>query len=175
MQTGTDTPRIDSVLADGRLTLYGVPWKTYLELRELPENEHLHMTYSEGTLEMMSPSRTHERYASLIDRLLQAWTEERGIDIQSCRTMTCKREDLQRGFEPDNCYYIANELLVRQKKDLDFAVDPPPDLAIEIDPGPSGRQKLQIYAKFRVPEVWWFDGHALQIFVLRPMANTRRV
>ena len=57
---------------------------------------------------------------------------------------------------------------MRQKKELDFAVDPPPDLAIEIDLGRGGRRKLAIYAKFRVPEVWWFDGQALQIFVFCP-------
>ena len=79
--------------------------------------------------------------------------------------MTCQREDVQCGFEPDNCYYVAHEAVVRQKKELDFAVDPPPDLAVEIDLGRGGRRKLAIYAEFRVPEVWWFDGHALQIFV----------
>jgi Uma2 family endonuclease len=135
-------------------------------LRDLPENEHVHMIYDEGTLEMMRPSWMHGRYASLIDYLLFAWAEERGIDIENCGSMTCKREDLQRGFEPDNCYYVANEALVRQKKELDFAVDPPPDLAIEIDLGRGGRRKLAIYAQFRVPEVWWFDGHALEILVL---------
>ncbi len=158
-------PGIESVLVDGRLTLYGVPWRTYLELRDLPENEHLHMTYQDARLEMMAPSRTHQRYASLIDHLLHAWTEEHDIDIQSCRSMTCQREDVQCGFEPDNCYYVAHEAVVRQMKELDFAVDPPPDLAVEIDLGRGGRRKLAIYAEFRVPEVWWFDGHALQIFV----------
>ena len=76
---------IEAVSAEQRLVLYGVPWRTYLELRDLAENEHLHMTYDEGTLEMMSPSREHEQYASLIDHLLHAWAEERGIDIQGCR------------------------------------------------------------------------------------------
>ncbi len=159
---------VEAVSAERRFLLYGVPWRTYLELRDLPENEHVHMTYDEGTLEMMSPSRTHAQYASLIDHLLYAWAEERGIDIESCRDMTCKREDLQRGFEPDNCYYVAHEAAVRHKNELDFTVDPPPDLAIEIDLGRGGRRKLAIYAGFRVPEVWWFDGHTLQIFVLGP-------
>ena len=53
------------------------------------------------------------------------------IDIQSCRTMTCKRADLQRGFEPDNCYYVRNEAVMRSKTELDLSTDPPPDLAIE--------------------------------------------
>ena len=149
-----------------RVVLHGIPWQTYEELRDVPESEHVRMTYQEGELELMSPSRTHEQYASLIDRLLQTWTLERGIDIQSCRTMTCKLKDLERGFEPDNCYYVTHEGLVRNHRELDLTVDPPPDLAVKIDLGGRGRRKLAIYAAFRVPEVWWFDGQTLQIFVL---------
>jgi Uma2 family endonuclease len=150
-----------------RVVLHGISWQTYQELREVPESEHVRMTYQEGELELMSPSRTHEQFASLIDRLLQTWTLERGIDIQSCRTMTCKLKDLERGFEPDNCYYVAHEALVRNHRELDLTVDPPPDLAVEIDLGGRGRRKLGIYAAFRVPEVWWFDGQTLQVFVLQ--------
>ena len=94
----------------------------------------------------------------LIGLLLHAWTLERDIDIQSCRTVTFKREDLQRGLEPDNCYYVANEARVRSKTELDLTLDPPPDLAIEIDLGGGRMRKLAIYAAFGVPEVWWFDG-----------------
>jgi Uma2 family endonuclease len=157
---------IECVGAEQRLQLRGISWQTYLELRDSPENEHIDMTYNQGELEMMSPSKTHEQYASLIDRLLHAWTLEWNIDIQSCRTMTCKREDLQRGFEPDNCYYVRNEAVVRSKTKLDFSVDPPPDLAVEIDLGDSGTAKLTIYAAFGVPEVWWFDGRALRVFAI---------
>jgi len=124
------------------------------------------MTYDQGELEMMSPSKTHEQYASLIDRLLQVWTLEWNIDIQSCRTVTFKREDLRRGLEPDNCYYVANEAIVRSKTELDLTVDPPPDLAIEIDLFGGAMNKLAIYAAFGVPEVWRFDGRILRLFVL---------
>ena len=157
---------VENVQAEQQFVLYGVPWQTYLELRESPENEHVRMTYQRGELRMMSPSKTHEQYASLIARLIEAWTEEMNVDIQSCRTVTFKREDLQRGLEPDNCYYVANELLVRSKTDLDLVVDPPPDLAIEIDLTGDMLDKLAIYAAFRVPEVWRFDGRNLSIFGL---------
>jgi Uma2 family endonuclease len=157
---------VECVGTEQKFRLHGVSWQTYLELRDAPENDHVHMTYDQGELEMMSPSKTHEQYASLIDRLLHAWTLELNIDIQSCRTMTCKREDLQRGFEPDNCYYVAHEAVMRSKTELDLSVDPPPDLAIEIDLGGRGTAKLAVYAAFGVPEVWWFDGQSLRVFVL---------
>ena len=47
--------------------------------------------------------------------------------------MTCDRQDLARGLEPDQCYYIQNEGKVWGKDHIDLQIDPPPDLAIEID------------------------------------------
>lgn len=157
---------VECVQAEQRFRLHGVSWQTYLELRESPENEHVRIAYDRGELEMMSPSKTHEQYASLIGRLLDVWTLEWDIDIQSCRTVTFKRVDLQRGLEPDNCYYVANEPMVRSATELDLSVDPPPDLAIEIDLSDGAMDKLTMYAAFGVPEVWRFDGRTLRVFVL---------
>ncbi len=157
---------VESVQTEREFVLHGISWQTYLALRDSTENEHVRMTYQAGELTMTSPSKTHEQYASLIARLVDAWTEEMDIDIQSCRTATFKREDLQRGLEPDNCYYVANERLVRSKTELDLAVDPPPDLAMEIDLGGKTVDKLLMYAAFGVPEVWRFDGRNLQVFGL---------
>ncbi|MGD0519446.1 MAG: Uma2 family endonuclease, partial [Thermoguttaceae bacterium] len=139
---------------------------TYLSLREQPDNEHVRMTYDRGVLEMMTPSKRHEQFGYMIGRLIDAWTEELGIDVQSCRTMTFKREDIQRGLEPDNCYYIAHESLIRNKAELDLTTDPSPDLAVEIDLGSSMTDKMAIYAAFKVPEVWHYDGHSLQFLIL---------
>jgi Uma2 family endonuclease len=138
------------------------------------ENLHIRMTYNQGQLEMMAPSKRHEHFGYFLGRLIDVWTEERNIDVQSCRTMTFKREDLQRGLEPDNCYYIAHESAIRNKDELDFTVDPPPDLAIEIDLGGSAMDKLEIYAAFRVPEVWRWDGKKLMVNVLTTRGTYRK-
>ena len=83
------------------------------------------------------------------------------------RDMTCKREDIEKGFEPDNCFYVQNEPRMRQKLEIDLTVDPPPDLAIEIEVSRSAMQKItSIYAAFGVPEVWRFDGNKLQAYEL---------
>jgi Uma2 family endonuclease len=156
---------VEQLQREPAVVLHGISWQMYSKLRGVPDSENIRMTYDHGELEIMSPSKMHEQYASLIARLIEAWTEEWGIDVQSCRAMTCRRKELKRGFEPDNCYYIANEALMRDREELDLRSDPPPDLAIEIDLS-RGRKKLEIYAAFRVPEVWWFDGQTLRIFVL---------
>ncbi|NUQ65542.1 MAG: Uma2 family endonuclease [Pirellulales bacterium] len=151
-----------------RVVLHGVPWATYLALRDVPESRNIRMTYDRGELEMMAPTKRHENYAHVLGRLIEAWSEELDIDIQSCRAMTCRREDLERGFEPDNSYYVKNEPLVWQKLELDLSVDPPPDLAIEVDLSTDSFKKMPLCAVFGVPEVWRYDGRTLEVFELGP-------
>jgi Uma2 family endonuclease len=151
---------------ESRLLLHAVDWRTYTALREPGSNNHVRMTYDRGDLEMMSPSRLHERLSYLIGRLIDIWTEVRGIDIGACRTMTFKRDDLERGLEPDNCYYVAHERVIREKVQVDLAVDPPPDLAIEIELTPAAVDRLSLYSAFGVPELWRFDGQTLYVYIL---------
>lgn len=157
---------VEQIPPESRFVLHGIPWRAYETLRAVPENENVRMTYDRGVLEIMSPSRMHERYGYFLGRLIDVWTEELEIEIQGCRTMTIRREDLERGFEPDNCYYIQNEPRVWDKEELDFTIDPPPDLAIEVQLRRNGIDKMAIYAEFGVPEVWRFDGIMLEVLAL---------
>ena len=80
---------------------------------------------------------------------------------------TYKREDLERGFEPDASFYIRNAERVRGKSRIDLDVDPPPDLVVEVDITNPSLDKLPIYARLGVPEVWRYDGERLTVFGLR--------
>jgi Uma2 family endonuclease len=148
------------------ILLENVRWETYEMLLEDLDESHVRLTYDRGSLEIMSPSSAHERYAYLFERLIDALAEELEISLDGLRTTTCRRVDLERGLEPDACFYIANERLVRGKARIDFSVDPPPDLAIEMDISRSSLGRLGIYASLGVPEVWRFDGETLQVFHL---------
>jgi len=118
-------------------------------------------------LEIMSPSLEHERLSSLIGRMIEAYTEELGIPIQTARSTTLKSELKQRGLEPDESYYITNEAQVRGLDEIDLSVNPPPDLAIEVDITSSSLDQLGIYAALGVPEVWICDGTNLAIYGLQ--------
>ena len=122
----------------------------------------------------MSPSKKHEWLKSLIGRLIEAYTEERGIDIQSVGATTLKSQLQAKGLEPDESYYVQNEPLVRGKEDFDLALDPPPDLAVEIDVTSSSIDKLGIYASLGVPEVWTYD-EGLVMYHLGPSGERRAV
>ena len=146
-----------------RILLHGVSWSTYAELRDDPENRGLRMTYDRGELELMSPSRRHEHYKIILDRLIAAFALEFDIPISSGGSTTHRREDLERGLEPDQCYYIQNEARMRGRMDLDLAVDPPPDLAVEVEVSRGALDRMDLYAALGVPEVWRWDGEHLRI------------
>ena len=124
------------------------------------------MTYDRGLLEIMTPLDPHESYKKLLGRFVEALTEELDIQIRSLGSRTCNREDLARGLEPDQCYYIQNEQVVWNKEQIDLNQDPPPDLVIEIDITSSSINRLDLYADLGVPEVWRYDGRSLTIYRL---------
>lgn len=141
--------------------IHKASWQTYSALRDEDENRHVRMTYDRGRLELMSPTMSHERLGYLLGRCIDAWTEELRIGVRSCRSTTFRREDLDRGLEPDNCYYIAREPQMRGKDEVDLTVDPPPDLAVEIDVHSSSIDRMSIYAALGVTEVWRWSNEEL--------------
>jgi Uma2 family endonuclease len=154
--------------AERRFVMYGVSWNTYeLLLADLANRSSPRVTYDQGRLELMSPSDEHEQYRRLLGRMIDIWTLENRIPIRSFGATTFKREASQRGIEADECYYVRNEALVRGRRGLDLDVDPPPDLAFEIDVSASLLGKLELYAALGVPEVWLFTGETLTMYEFR--------
>jgi len=149
-----------------RTLLHNVPWETYQSLRAANPSGHLRMTYDCGELEIMSPSRNHDRIGYLIGRMIDEWTLLHEIEVGAGRNTTFSREDLLKGLEPDNCYWITHELVMRDKEEVDLSVDPPPDLALEVDVTRSSIPKLPIYQALKVPEVWRWRRETLEILRL---------
>jgi Uma2 family endonuclease len=147
--------------------LENISWQTYQALlKDIEEQPGIRMTYDHGILEIMAPLDPHEAYKKLLGRLVEAATEELNIEIRSLGSRTCSREDMARGLEPDQCYYIQHELAVRGKKQLDLNQDPPPDLVIEIDITNSSMNRISLYEALQVPEVWRYDGSQLTVYCL---------
>ncbi|MCL2934538.1 MAG: Uma2 family endonuclease [Trichodesmium sp. MAG_R03] len=148
--------------------LMGIRWETYQSLLlDLAENPSQKLTYDQGELEIMTPLPEHEINKGFLGRLVQTTTEVLGLEISSLYSTTLSRKDLQKGVEPDECYYITNEELVRGKIKFDFNHDPPPDLAIEIDITSSSLDHLTIYAALGIREIWRFNGENLFIYCLQ--------
>ncbi|HET6879792.1 MAG TPA: Uma2 family endonuclease [Pirellulales bacterium] len=144
---------------EDRLVLSGISWDTYEVLRENEENWHIRMTYDEGTLELMSPSTDHGAIKRLVGQMIEALTEELCVPRRSLSGSTWKRPEQAKGLEADECYYILNHHRVRKRRKVDLTVDPPPDLAVEVEVSRSSLQRMRIYAALGVLEVWrWRRG-----------------
>lgn len=150
----------------GSILLHGVSWEVYQALRQPEENNHLRMTYDRGDLEVMSPQRKHGKIATLLGRMIYEWAKFSGIEIESAGNMTCSKKELKKGLEPDLCYWTIHQPEMFGKEDYDREVDPPPDLALEVDIAHSSIPSLPIYEALRIPEVWrWRKG--LEVLRLR--------
>jgi Uma2 family endonuclease len=149
-----------------RIVLYDVPWKSYLHLLREFRGRHLRITYDRGALEIMTLSLGHEKFSAVIALLIHVLALELNIAVCNAGSTTLKRRRIHRGLEPDKCFYIKNEPAIRNKQKLDLRVDPPPDLAIEVDVTRSSLNRQAIYAKLHVPELWRFDGRTLRVYSL---------
>lgn len=149
-----------------RVLLRDVTWQE-LEaiLEDLGEHRAARIAYDRGILEIMAPLPEHEYDKEIIGDLVKALLEELSTEFISLGSTTFKNQAMAQGIEPDQCFYIKNESKIRGKKRLDLAVDPPPDLALEIDI--TCRTHPNIYEALKVPELWRFDRGKLQINVLQ--------
>ena len=152
----------------------GASWADYqrlLDVRVAAGRKAVRITYSDGEVEIVSVGNLHERWKKTLSAMIETFLIDTGVDFAPSGGMSIRREDLDKGFEPDDCYYIQNVGLADGYRDLDFSKDPPPDLAVEVENTRSAVPKLPIYAAFRVPEVWRFDGEELTILRLDPAGN----
>src|SRR5919199_2063909 len=149
-----------------KVFLENVTWQEFETiLEELGEHRASRVAYDNVILEIMTPLPEHETSKLFITNFIEILLEELDIDFYPLGSTTFKNEDMLKGIEPDNCFYIQNEAAVRGKERLDLSSDPPPDLALEIDV--TSRTHPSIYAALGVPELWQFENGKLQINVLR--------
>lgn len=154
-------------LAEQRTVLHNISWETFEALlKDTGEERGSRFAYDCGTLEIMTPLYEHENPKIQLDRFIVSLAEELDIEIKSAGSMTLKRKAINRGIEPDNCYYIQTEPVVRGKQELDLETDPPPDLAIEIDIISSSVNKSGIYSALGVAELWRYNGRVLKFYQL---------
>ena len=142
-----------------RLILRDISWQTYESLlKDLENRSSPRAAYDRGVLEIMSPHLRHEEVNRALSSIVEIVLEEMEADFLNAGSTTFKKEDQERGFEPDSSFYIANVNFVRGKQKLDMNADPPPDLLIEVDLTRDSLNKFPLYAALSVPEVWRYTG-----------------
>jgi Uma2 family endonuclease len=150
-----------------RIVLDNITWDVYEQLLATNRDRSVpRFTYDRGRLEIMSPSAEHEELKHTVSLLVEVIAEEMQINVRGLGSTTFRREDLQRGFEPDACFDVQSATRIRGKTELDLTIDPPPDVVIEVDLTKPSLATFPIFAQLGVPEVWRYDGRQWQIFQL---------
>jgi len=148
-----------------RLLIHDLNWSEFEAiLDELGEKRASRIAYSDGILEIRMPLPEHEVDKELIGDLVKILLEELEIDCECFGSTTFKKKEANSGLEPDQCFYIKNHQQMRGKRRLNLAIDPPPDLAIEVDV--TSKTQIDAYTRLGVPELWVYEGTELKIYLL---------
>ncbi len=149
-----------------RVTFQNLEWQAFKQIQSLlTERSQARFTYDRGVLEITTPLERHERFARLIELFIRILVVEMGLNVKTMGSTTLDREDLLKSAEPDNGYYIQRFDLVADHT-IDLAIDPPPDLVVEVDITNTDIKKDLLYADLGVPEFWRFNGRDWRILCL---------
>lgn len=149
--------------------LLSTDWNGYKKiLQALGDAPRVRVTYDRGRLEIMTTGHEHESLKTLMGRLLEVYMDEAQMTFQGGGAETFNRKKLDKGFEPDECYWIANHRTMLGVKRWDPRSHPPPDVAVEVEISHGLIRRLPIYAAIGVPEVWWYHDDGIEILLLQP-------
>ncbi len=160
-----------------RSVLRGISYQVYVAIREPEDNNHVRMEYRDGVLKIMSPGYVHDGFAERSGVLIRAVCAVFEIPLRGARTTTLRRlgpgPERGVGKEPDASFYFANQRRIAGNTEINLEVDPPPDLAIEVESSHRSRDMMEIYARLKVPEVWRFHVRSgkLQFDALQPYGS----
>jgi Uma2 family endonuclease len=147
-----DRPREDHVVV-----LQDVTWADYQRILEIRGDRSApRIAYSEGRLEIMSPSKDHEAIKSLIGCLLEVYCLETGVEFSTFGSWTLEDKAVSCGVEPDECYVFGDARAAQR-----------PHLAIDVVWTSGGIGKLEIHRALGVREVWFWRRGAITVHVLR--------
>jgi Uma2 family endonuclease len=163
---GSPSPSQLAAQPADRFLLEPAAWQNYILISDGVGERRVRVTFDGRRVEIMAVSALHEFWKKYFSMLFEVLCKEAGLRFRPFGSMTIRRPELERGFEPDDCYYIRRVNQVRGKIDLDPNFDPAPDFAIEIEISRSMLDRLAILAAVGVLEVWRFDGARLTVMLL---------
>ena len=143
---------------DAEVIIHGATWEEYEELLDqVGEAAGLRVSFNNGTLKVMSFPSEHEKYVRFIERLISTLSLRLRINIVSFGSATMRKRRESKGNEPDACFYVQTAATIGNRIELDFSIDPPPDMVVEVDIHHDSTDNDAIYAALGVPEIWRYD------------------
>jgi Uma2 family endonuclease len=121
------------------------------------------MIFADETLTLVTKSRIHEWYAERLAAVVKALAGALSIEWEDAGGATYRREDLSAGVEGDKTFYFAEHAkLMTGGQNIDLSVQPPPDLAIEVEVTNSADAAMLVWGRLGVPEVWRLDPNSME-------------
>ena len=149
-----------------QMLLKDISWQQLEKiLEEMGERRAARISYSDGWLEIMVPLPEYEKDKEIFGELVRILLDKLEIDFEPFGSTTLKNERMRQAVEPDTSFYIQNQAAVIGKNRIDLNIDPPPDLAIEIDI--TSRTRFENYEILGVTELWRYQQQGLEIFLLQ--------
>jgi Uma2 family endonuclease len=162
----TSPPVPEQIIRESKVVLKGVSWQTFKALlADVGDDRAWRIAYDNGMLEIRRLYQEQEVPVIMLACFVNAIADELEMEAMQLGALLLEREELKSAIEPDTCFYIQNEALVRSR-DIDLETDPPPDLAVESDYTNSSVNKFAIYAALGVPEIWRYRRQTLEVYQL---------
>lgn len=152
-------------LPPGAMLRMPATWQDYQSLcQQRGDGSIPRIKYRPGEVLLMAPLPKHGRDAHLIANVITTLLDHTGREYDAFTPVTMELPE-ESGIEPDYCFYIDNWEAVSGKERIDWSVDPPPDLVLEIDV--TSYSDVNDYLPYQVPEVWLFRKNQLLIYQLQ--------
>jgi Uma2 family endonuclease len=129
-------------------------WEEYEAILQQKANSSAYrISFLNGVLKIMSPSRNHEIIKDFIYLLIISYCDAIELDYYPIGSTTLKQKDKSVGKEPDTsfCFNSLKQI---------------PDLAVEVVFSSGSLEDLEKYQKLGVKEVWFWINDRLEIYVL---------
>ena len=153
---------------DTVVTFHNVTWDEYEELlAQVGEASGLRVSFIDGALRIMTLSDEHEKNVEFIKSLVGCIRLKLRVDILFFGSATMRKRKKAKGSEPDASFYIQNAAAIGTRTQRDLALEPPPDVVVEVDIHHDSRDNYPIYSALGVPEIWRYDGQAMTIYHLQ--------
>jgi Uma2 family endonuclease len=152
-------------LPAGAVVRLPATWQDYQRLCQRRGDGSIpRIKYRSGEVFLMSPLPKHGRDASLIADIIKVLLDRSAREYDSFTPVTMELPE-ESGIEPDYCFYIDHWPAVSGKERIDWRIDPPPDLVLEIDV--TSYSSADDYLPYRVPEVWLWRRDRLLVYQWR--------
>jgi Uma2 family endonuclease len=150
----------DTETVEERFVMQGIRWDAYATICDaLDEHSGVRLIYHDGRLIFMGKSRRHERLAESLDHLVLAIAVYLPIACEPSGEATYRRREEEAGVEGDRTFHFGiNAERMQGMENYDFEIDPPPDLAIEVEASQAANDAIAAWGRLGVPEVWRFDA-----------------